>query len=91
MECQIRRLRKTEILFTSEASGVLAANFMKYPIYASVDMHGDTAVFKQCPQKNVTFTANVTSCGAQPLYQQGNLSYTMGKDGYTLAPYSPCY
>lgn len=65
--CQIGHSRKTEILLTSTACGVMAAHLMNYQICKFVDMHGDAAISKQCQQKNLTFTANNTSCGAQPL------------------------
>jgi hypothetical protein len=89
--CHLLRSKLRDVLLLSKTSPLLASQVMGYQSCSALEMHGKTGILRQCRQKFANFSAETTACGPQPIFKDGNLSYTIGKDGISLQPFSPCF
>ena len=85
-QCDVRKLIHAQALSTAQYNGWLAASQLKLPTCTKLIALGQTALSVQCKPVNVTFTAEITQCGAQP--KSGN--FTINLDGWELVEYRPC-
>lgn len=86
LNCEVKKLKRDQILQTARSSGILAAKQLGLPECQFVQPSLRTAVVFQCQALKIDVSAVRSSCGWQPKY----LNYSIAQDGYRLVPYSSC-
>ena len=86
LNCELKKMKRDQILQTARSSGILAAKQLGLPECQYVQPSLKTAVVFQCHALKISVAAVRSSCGWQPKY----LNYSIAHDGYRLVPYSSC-
>ena len=84
-------MRRFQVISLAQASGILAASVMKLPLCSRVTGDGASVLVDQCEKKQLIVTARETKCGFQPLVIHNNQNFTIGLDGWSIHPFSPCF
>ena len=89
--CNILQQKLRDGFILSTKSQLLAAQMFQYQECSALEMHGKTGILRQCKKVRVNITSDITNCGPQPIAQVNGKNYTIGKDGLSLIPYTPCF
>ena len=90
--CQVNRLRRAEVAMLDQTSGLLAAQVLKMGECKKIQGYGQVLLLQQCTAVPINIYAEKTErCGYQPLFKYKDRNYTIGLDGYSMHPYSPCF
>jgi hypothetical protein len=89
--CQLSTLKKNQAVILSQTNGILAASAIGLPTCSRIQGLGQTMLLQQCTVKTVVLTAIETQCGFQPFFTYASENYTLGMDGWSIHPYSPCF
>ena len=87
LQCEKRKAVHERVVSTAQLNGWLAASMINLPKCTKLSAFGKTVMAISCKVRNVTFSAEMTSCGPQPKFEK----YTINRDGWELVPFSPCY
>lgn len=86
LECEIRALRRNQVVNAAQLDGILAAEQMGLPRCHLVEGYGDMATVWRCRETKELFLPRNGSCGIEPA--TGRM--TLAKNGWTLIPYKEC-
>ena len=90
--CQDLEIKKFQTLLLAQANGLLAARALGLGLCERIESSGMTLILQKCPMDSIAITAKKTQCGYQPYFEnQNNMSYTIGKDGWSLHPFLDCF
>jgi hypothetical protein len=87
VQCEQRRIKHAQAVSTAQYNGWLAASQLGLRKCVKLAATGNTVSAIECAPINVTFTTEITSCGAQPRYK----NFTVSRTGWELAAYKDCY
>ena len=87
VQCEQRRIKHAQVFSTAQYNGWLAASQLGLRKCVKLAATGNTVSAIECAPINVTFTTEITSCGAQPRYK----NFTVSRTGWELAAYKDCY
>ncbi len=87
VQCEQRRIKHAQAVSTAQYNGWLAASQLGLRKCVKLAATGNSVSAIQCAPINVTFTTEITSCGAQPRYK----NFTVSRTGWELAAYKDCY
>ena len=89
--CQLSVMRKVQAITLSQTNGILAAVALQLPECSRLQGLGQSLLLQECTKQRLNITAIETSCGFQPFTIYNGINYTIGTDGWSLHPYSPCF
>ena len=79
VQCEQRRIKHAQVFSTAQYNGWLAASQLGLRKCVKLAATGNTVSAIECAPINVTFTTEITLCGAQPIYKKNyRYSYWMG-------------
>lgn len=85
MQCELKKMRRNQAVFTAQYNGWLAATQLGFPKCAKLIDTGKRVTPQK--RKSVEFKTEVTKCGPQPRYE----NFTINLDGWELVNSSPRY
>jgi hypothetical protein len=90
--CQDLEIKKYQTLLLAQANGLIAARALGLGVCERVESSGLALILQKCTMETIVLKAKRTQCGYQPFYENAfNVSYTLGKDGWSLHPFLDCF
>jgi hypothetical protein len=90
--CQVSELQRHQVFLLAQTNGLLAARALELPQCDRIESSGMSLILQRCSSRIINITAKETRCGPQPYYvNEYNESFTIGKDGWSLHPFSECF
>ena len=90
--CQDLDIRTYQTLLLAQANGLLAARALGLGTCERIESSGLALSLQKCTMETIVLKAKKTQCGYQPFYETPfNVSYTLGKDGWSLHPFMDCF
>ncbi len=83
VQCEQRRIKHAQAVSTAQYNGWLAASQLGQRKCVKLAATDNTVSAIECAPINVTFTTEITSCGAQPCYK----NFTVSRTGWELSAY----
>ena len=90
--CLASETQRNQAFLLAQTNGLLAARALDMPQCDRIESSGMSLILQRCTTHLINITVNETRCGPQPLYvNEQNRSFTIGKDGWSLHPFSECF
>ena len=89
--CELLKLRHTQLVVSSQWSGLLSAKSLNFDQCSKITNIGQTLLLQECKTVTVKISAVESRCGFQPFLQYNSQNYTVGKDGLSLHPFDECF
>ena len=89
--CQVLRNEYNLAVLMSQTNGLLAAEALQLKPCSRLEGFGKTLILSECKRINVNITGIETKCGFQPFFRHNSDNFTIGKDGWSIHPFSECF
>ncbi len=89
--CELSVLKRMQAVTLAQNNGILAAAAVGLPTCSRLHGIGQSLLLQECSVKKVNVSAVETKCGYEPITMYNSENYTIGLDGWSLHPFTPCF